>query len=166
MTRFIVKGPFVIPVQKNIGGRAIAASEGKDFWLRHTALGDEKGCYVFGVRAGKGMTPLYAGKATKSFKQEVFAPHRLAKYMTALTLFQKGTPVLFFLCSPITKGAVNKVNIDELEYFLIQAGMKANPGLLNDKKKKVEVWSIGGILRDRQGKPTNAAQEFKVLMGL
>lgn len=44
--------------------------------------------------------------------------------------------------------------------------MKAYAGLLNDKKTKIEVWSIGGGLRGGQSQLTNAAQEFKGLMGL
>ena len=166
MTRFVVKGPYEVPVQVNKGGKAITSLEAKAFWDENAALSGEKGCYVFGMRASKGMKPLYVGKATKSFAQEVFTPHKLAKYMAGLTHSKKGTPVLFFLCVPKTKGPVNGPNIDELESFLIQAGMKAYSDLLNERKTKVEAWSIGGVLRDGKGKPTNAAQEFKGLMGL
>jgi hypothetical protein len=166
MTRFIVKGPYDIPVQVNKGGKAITSGEAKEFWSKYPTVMAEKGCYVFGIRASKGMKPLYVGKATKDFGHEIFAPHKLAKYMTALSLSKKGTPVFFFICPQKNKGILNKLNIDELESFLIQAGIKANPSLLNDKKTKIEAWSIGGVLRDGQGKPTDAAQNFKGLMGL
>jgi hypothetical protein len=166
MTRFVVKGPYEVTVQVNKGGKAISPAEVKAFWKKYASLSAEKGCYIFGMRASKGIKPLYVGKATKTFGREIFTSDKLAKYMIALSQSKKGTPVLFFLCTPKTKGVVNKRNVDELESFLIQTGMKAYPGLLNDKKTKIEGWSIGGVLRDGKGKPTKAAQEFKRLMGL
>lgn len=164
MTRFMVKGPYEIEVQSNKGGKIITSDEATRFWERNPTLAEEKGCYVFGLRASKGMKPIYVGKATISFSKEVFTSHKLVKYITALSNSAKGTPVLFFLCLPRAKGPVNKLHIDELESYLIQAGLKANSNLLNDKKTKIESWSIGGILRDGQGKPTRSAQEFKGLM--
>jgi hypothetical protein len=67
---------------------------------KNPTLLDKRGCYVFGIRAGKGFTPAYAGKATKKFKNEVFGHHKLAKYQRYLADVAKGTPVLFFVISP------------------------------------------------------------------
>jgi hypothetical protein len=166
MTRFLVKGPFLVDFQKNPAGKAITPSEGKLFWDKHPALKKELGCYVFGIRASKGMKPLYIGKATKSFGQEVFSSHKLAKYMEGLSHSKKGAPILFFVCLPKQAGPKNKKSIDELESYLIQAGLKANFNLLNDKKTKIESWSIAGVLRDRPGQPTISAQDFKKLMNM
>ena len=105
--------------------------------------------YIFGFRASKGSKPIYAGKATKLFKQEVFTDHKLKKYSLGFASQAKGTPILFFICLNKTAGPVNKSAIDEAESYLIQAGLAANKKLLNDRKTSVESWSIGGIVRSK-----------------
>jgi hypothetical protein len=166
MARFEVFGPCEVGVQKNNAGRIITKNEIKDFWETFSHLRNRKGCYVFGFHAAKGMKPMYVGKATKSFKGEVFQPHKLNKYYAALSKQSKGTPVLFFVCAPLGKGAPNKNQIGEIESFLIQAGLAANRALLNEKDTKPETWSIAGVVRGQRGKPSQAAQDFKKLMNL
>ena len=142
-------------------GRHVTNADASTFWATHSGVAKERGCYVFAFKAAKGYKPIYAGKATKTFKQEVFTPHKLNKFNTGLGGQMKGTPVLFFVCLGKTAGAVNKVAIDEAESYLIQAGLAANKSLLNDKKTKVDTWNINGVVRSRQGKPSRAAKEFK-----
>ena len=113
---------------------------------------------------GGGFTPGYVGKATKSFRQEAFSPHKLAKYQQFLADYVKGTPVLFFLVAPSKKGKVNSKHITALEDFVIQKGIDANPELLNVKGTQQEQWGIQGILRSGQGKPSMAARDFKKAM--
>lgn len=160
MASFSVKGPFDVPVTKLCAGRVIEKNDISVFWQRHSVMATECGCYVFGFRAAKGSKPVYVGKATKTFKAEVFTNDKLKKYSYALASQVKGVPFLFFVCLTRAKGAKNKTAIDEAESFLIQAGLAANKKLLNDKKTSVESWSIGGIVRSR-GKPPAAAQAFK-----
>lgn len=72
----------------------------KDFWNRSDELerlGDERGCYVFAIRAGRGFTPIYVGKATKSFKQECLNSANKHKFADGLADYKKGTPVLYFV---------------------------------------------------------------------
>ena len=164
MSRFEVHGPFKVPFQANAGGKAITSKEAKAFWMANPAFARSKGCYIFAIKASKGMKPLYVGKATRTFAGEVFTPHKLAKYMTALSYSKKGTPLLFLLCHPTGKGATNKSNIDDLESFLIQEGMRANPQLVNERKTRPDAWSIAGVLRDGRGKPSRAAQDLKRLL--
>lgn len=123
---FTVKGPFVIPVTQKTGGRIITTADAKKFCESHDFLDKEVGCYVFAFRAAKGLKPVYIGKATKSFEQEVFTEHKRNKYNEALVSRIKGTPVLFFVCLIKGKGPINKLAIDEVETFLIQAGLAAN----------------------------------------
>jgi hypothetical protein len=157
---FSVKGPFKVPCTKFKVGRAITSEDIAKFWVTHPALAKERGCYLFGFRASKGSKPIYAGKATKSFKQEVFTDHKLKKYGLGFASQAKGTPILFFVCLNKTAGAVNKSAIDEAESYLIQAGLAANKNLLNDKKTKVESWSIGGIVRSK-GKASASALSLR-----
>ena len=142
-------------------GRQVSAANGKAFWAVHTGIATQAGCYVFAFKASKGYKPVYAGKATKSFKQEVFTPHKLNHFNTGLGHQMRGTPVLFFVCLNKTSGAVSESAIDEAESYLIQAGLAANADLLNDKKTKVATWSINGIVRSKAGKPSAAACELR-----
>ncbi len=161
---FTVQGPHEVPTYRGKAGRTITPEDIQDFWRSHTALAKQRGCYVFAIRTGGGFTLGYVGKATKSFRQEAFAPHKLAKYQQFLVDYVKGTPVLFFLVSPAKKGKVNSKHNAGLEDFLIQKGVAANPELLNVKGTQEEQWGIQGILRSAQGKPCQAAREFKKAM--
>ena len=158
---FSVQGPFVVGTTKMPVGRQVSSANAKAFWAVHTGVASEVGCYVFAFKAAKGYKPVYAGKATKSFKQEVFTNHKLNHYNTGLGYQRKGTPVLFFVCLSRTKGAVSKSAINDAESYLIQAGLAANRLLLNDKKTRVATWSINGIVRSQAGKPSAAALELR-----
>jgi hypothetical protein len=163
-TYFSVHGPVEVPVYEGIAGRAIAPDNIEEFWKANPSLKSRRGCYVFGIRAGGGFTPGYVGKATKSFKQEVFTGHKLAKYHQFLVDYAKGTPVLFFLLYPAKKGKPNTKHIAALENHLIQLGMTANQDLLNVKGTQVEEWGITGMLRAARGKPSKATRYFKTMM--
>jgi hypothetical protein len=165
-TVFVVEGPREVPFYQGKAGRTITDDNVREFWKINAEFGSRKGCYVFGIRAGGGFRPAYVGKATKSFRQEVFTHHKLTRYQQFLADFLKGTPVLFFVVAPKRKGAANASHISELEDFLIQAGLVANPDLLNIKGTKTEEWGIAGVLRGGQGKPSKGAGEFRKLMKL
>jgi len=165
-TIFSIEGPFEIPCYEGKGGRTITEEDGRTFWDEHDHLGGHRGCYVFGIRAGKGLTPGYVGKATRGFRQEVFSHHKLTRYQQFLADYGKGTPVLFFVVAPRRKGAPNAAHIRELEEFLIQVALAANSDLLNIKGTRTEEWGIGGVLRSGKGKPSSSAREFRRLMKL
>lgn len=162
-TSFEVVGPLEIPFYKGAGGRSITEENIRDFWLENPHFAERRGCYVFGVRAGGGFSPGYVGKAGRTFRQECFAPHKLAKYQQFLADYGKGTPVLFLLAAEVKKGAPPLNHIQDLESFLIQLGVVANPDLLNVRGTKQAEWSIRGVLRS-QGKPSKAALQFRRMM--
>ena len=166
MKRFVVEGPFKVPVYEGKGGRTITDENVRDFWATHADYRARRGCYVFAMRAGKGSTPGYVGMATKGFKTEVFAPHKLTRYQQFLADYAKGTPVLFFVVEPAAKGAPNLKQIRDLERFLIQVGVAANADLLNIKGTKAEEWGIAGVLRGGVGKPSQSAKLFKAMMAI
>src|SRR5580704_8760215 len=121
MTQFVCHGPHKIPTTKQRVGRLISKTNISQFWSSASSLANCVGCYVFGVRAGRGMTPIYVGKATKSFAREAFAPDKIVKYHTGLSSYKKGTPILFFVYEPTSKkGKVNRTHITALEKLLIQ----------------------------------------------
>jgi len=166
MTNFGVHGPFEIPVYQGSAARTVTGDQSAEFWAEHSAHARKRGCYVFGIRSGGGVTPLYVGKATKGFKQEVFQPHKLTKYQQGLADYVKGTPVLLFITPAPSKGATNAKAIGELETFLIQTAIAKNPDLLNVKGTKSADWAITGVLRSGRGKPSKAARTLKQALGL
>lgn len=161
MATFSVQGPFDVSVTKLKVARYISKDNVCQFWRSHQSINGERGCYIFAFKAGKGFKPVYVGKATKSFGQEVFTVHKLGKYHAGLGDQKKGTPVFFFVSLIKTKGAVSKSAIDECESYLIQASLAANPKLLNVQKTKNALWSINGVVRSRRGKPSVAAAELR-----
>jgi hypothetical protein len=163
-TLFTVAGPYKVPVYQGKAGRTITDDNTTQFWKENSGLANQRGCYVFGIRASKGFRPAYAGKATKNFKQEVFSHHKLTRYQQYLADVGKGTPVLFFVIAPKRKGAPNSKHIEQLEDFLIQAGVAANPAFLNIRGTKVEEWGIAGVLRGGKGKRSDSARDFIKLM--
>jgi len=165
-TMFSVYGPFNVPCYQGKAARTISDDNVKNFWKQHPSMAQYKGCYVFGIRAGKGFTPGYAGKATRSFKNEAFGSHKLARYQQFLADYQRGTPVIFFVVYPSKKGKVNVRHIEELETFLIQNGVRVNPDIMNVKGTKVAKWGIKGVLRCGKGKVSQGVNEFRRLLKL
>jgi hypothetical protein len=163
-TVFNVHGPCTVPTYVGKAAKTITDENVREFWRANGDLASARGCYVFGIRAGKGLTVAYVGKATKTFKQEALSPLKLTRYLQVLADYQKGTPVLFFLVAPTRKGKPNNSHVGELENFLIQTGVAANPDLMNIQGTKEADWGIAGILRGGKGKPSAAAKKFRTLM--
>lgn len=74
--------------------------------------------------------------------------------------------MLFFLVAPKRKGALNRSHVSEMERFLIQVALAANPDLLNIQGTRAEEWGIKGVIRGGKGKSSQAAQVFKKMMNL
>ena len=120
----------------------------------------------FGIRSGGGITPIYVGRATGSFKREIFASHKLTKYQQALADYSRGSPVLFFITPPPGRGAPNISAIKELEQFLIQTAVSQNPDLLNVKGTRRADWAIAGVVRSGVGRPSEGAKLLKTMLDL
>jgi hypothetical protein len=168
LTRFIVKvkGTFEVPLYVGKGGRSITDDGVKEFWRINKKYENKKGCYVFAIRAGKGYTPGYVGKATKRFGKEVFEYHKLTRYQQFLVDYAKGTPVLFFLVAADKKGKTNNSQISKIEKYLIDLGVTANPNLLNQKGTKPPKWGIQGVIRGEKGKVTAVTKDFRKMPGI
>jgi hypothetical protein len=160
MTDFTISGPHEITTYKGKQGKDIGQEEGREFFRQHTELALARGCYVFATRAGRGFTPWYVGKATKNFKQECFAHDKLTKYRACLVDLAKCTPVFFFATTRNARGATGIKHIEEVEKFLIEAALMANPAIANIKGTKKPNWTIAGVIRAR-GRLSDAARAFK-----
>lgn len=164
-TMFNVHGPFDVPLQPKVRSKMVS-EDLSPFWQQCSAMKTRVGCYVFGIRAGQGYTPLYVGKTTNSFENECFTDHKINHYNYGLGSYLKGTPVMFFVTYPPKKGKTNASDIKDLEDFLIQVGRTINPDLRNIKGVKAPTWGIKGVIRGGKGKSNSAAVDFRRVFGL
>lgn len=165
-----VFGPFKVPSQrhKSGAGRMIGREHDIPFWNKANSplLKRKQGCYIFALRAGRGATPWYVGKAGKSFQQECFTPDKLNKYNEALFKGKKGTPVLFFVALPDKKKKIAASIIKDIETHIIRLAKDANPHILNKSKTKSPRWGIERVIRGKQGKPNSNETAFRKMLGL
>jgi len=166
MSEYGIIGPLRIPIKKGGRGNIIDSQNLQNFWRDPKAdnIKAKRGCYVFGIRAAKGIVPYYVGKTSRcDFEGECFTADKLVKYMEALSETKKGSPVLFFVVHPNKRGKTNSRQIDEIETFLVKLECIKNPSHGNNQKTKREDWLIMGMTGGR--KPSTSANEFKKMMG-
>ncbi len=122
-------------------------------------LSEAVGCYIFSIRAGKGILPWYVGLAEKqTFRKECFTAHKLVKYNECIN-HRKGTPVLTFV-PKVTKtnrhskpGKNGHKDIQFLETMLIGACLMRNPELMNIKDTKLlREMVVPGLLNTPKGR--------------
>ena len=169
MVSFSPRGPFEVPVYAGKNGRIIGSAQGAAFWKEHAPLALARGVYIFGMRSGGGTRPTYVGKATVNFEQEVFTHHKLsAHYNVTLVNYARGTPILFFLVAPAAAGKPNLSAIDQLETDMLAESIRVNPdGVTNERKRPPPpLWSIHGVVRSTQGKPSAGAIALRELLKL
>jgi hypothetical protein len=165
MPAFIAAGPFDVPLQQRIKrakliDRAAARTltSQSDGFLRH-------GCYVFGVRAGRGARPIYVGMTkSQNLITEAFNDknvNRVNEYINR----QKGNPVLYIVYQKAGRGNPAKNCHPEIEEFLVTRCAKRNPKLINVHMNKKAPWSITGVVNAGSGKPSAAAARFSRLIG-
>ena len=162
MITFRVEGPFVIPVMKGAVGRLIDAGARSKFWDEYRHLAAEVGCYVFGIRAGQGIVPVYVGQAKCGFGQECLTDQKLMHYNTELAR-RRGTPVLFLVAKEGGSNGAIETCINHVEHLLIQFALERNPELEN--VQRVE-WSIDGVFRSGPGRVSDAARLLRRTLGL
>jgi hypothetical protein len=175
--KFFPYSPISMPKGTNglIAGDKYSISE---FWSRvdedlDEGLSNAVGCYIFSIRAGKGIKPWYVGLAAKQpFRKECFTSHKLNHYNQAIAS-RKGTPVLT-LIPKCTKGAryakasgSGHLDIQFLETMLIGACIRRNADLLNIRDTKLlREMSVPGLLNNSKGRGHSSVTEFKDLLGL
>lgn len=165
MTSFVVHGPFEIDYQRRKGGRSL---DFKKFWNKESRahyLAGKTGCYIFAMR-NRALTPIYVGKATKSFQQETFNPSNRHKYHDGFSEYARGTPIMYFIVHPDQRGRTNSRQIGEIEEFLIQAGVAKNPDIQNVRGAQQPEWKIKGVIRGGVGKRSTTEADFRNLFDI
>src|SRR3989344_5908985 len=96
MSKYKVIGPIKISYQKGKRGLYISENSITEFWKESKVekIKKDKGCYVFGIRAAKGIIPYYVGMTSRrDFENECFTDHKCNKYNHVLSETGKGSPV-------------------------------------------------------------------------
>jgi hypothetical protein len=167
--QLVVHGPFKAEYTLSRAKiKCIDSSHGHAFWKRPdvASLASKQGVYVFVLKASQGYTPVYVGKSTKGFKDEIFEPQKLNHYGNALAQGPKGTPMFFFVAPAGTLRKVPVQVCDEVETFLIQLAVRKNPHLRNDKKTKLAQWTVKGVVRSGPGKRSSTEKAFGKMIRL
>lgn len=166
-----------IPRQSN--GHVAADKESMSmFWMSVDAqledgLSSAIGCYIFSVRAGRGILPWYVGLAEKqSFRKECFTNHKLVHYNHVLAS-QRGTPMMTFL-PKYTPGQklLNPTgnehrDIRFLERMLISNCLQRNSCVLNARDTKLlREMVVPGLLNTPKGMAYTSVSAFKALIGV
>lgn len=165
MVLFEPYGPFDVPLDKHPSGRLIS-EDLSPFWKRHQEVASEVGCYIFSIKTGRAVVPYYVGMTTESFENECFTDHKLKHYHQAIAAYARGKPVMSYIVHPRRKGKTNIKAIEELENFLIQAGMAVNPALRNVRGRTEPRWGIKGVIRSGPGKASIPASQFAQMMNI
>lgn len=136
-------------------------------------LADAVGCYIFSIRAGRGILPWYVGLAEKqSFKQECFTAHKINHYNNAIAK-RKGTPLLTFIAKytetdRFAKPSINgHPDIQFLEDALIYNCIRKNAALMNFANTKfLREMVVHGFLNNPPGRDCDSVTSFRCLLGL
>ena len=162
MISFRVEGPFDIKPLHRQYGRIIQKEVIDRFWEENPGCSDDVGCYVFGLRTGGGLTPIYVGQSSTGFKHECFQDHKLTHYNEAIVT-HTGTPIMFFVVKDSGPQASFQTCLDQVEHYLIQLAVQRNPNLAN--VKRVE-WSIPGVFHAAPGHPPASATALRQMLGV
>ncbi|MCX4152648.1 MULTISPECIES: hypothetical protein [Paraburkholderia] len=131
------------------------------------------GCYIFSIRAGKGVLPWYVGLAMKqSFRKECFTSHKLLHYNNSVA-GRKGTPLLTLIPKYTPNGRLvcptgsSHRDIEFLETMLISNCLSRNRDLCNKKDTKLlREMIVSGFLNTPKGKVTSSVSAFRILIGV
>lgn len=128
------------------------------------------GCYMFATKTRTKYTPWYVGKTTAKlgFQSEIFQPHKLDHYASALEV-SKQTHGFIFLFPLIAKNGKlshaksSYFTIAWLEKTLIGMALSKNPALLNlrDTLRHRNVWVEGVFGKQSQGRSSYPATEAR-----
>ena len=175
--RYEVFGPFELRRKSVRAGTTLDFSKAAlaSFWERvereRPGLASGAGCYMFAVRAARGIRPWYAGQSKGAFKKECFAHHKQGIYRDVMDDLAKGTPVLYLIARLKEKKgklapSVEKKEADFVERQLIRVAWNANPQLKNIANTRfLETLQIPGLLNSPRGVPTEAVKNLKIALG-
>ena len=177
MSHYYTFGPFTVPRKGGAGRKKVLDSSREAinrFWegVEDTIprLSTACGCYIFAMRAGKGITPWYVGQSKTGFKKECFSPTKIIYYHDVINDISKGTPVLILLARHTQgnkiSGSVAENEANFVEQYIIGLALGKNPNLRNIKNTKfLRRLQIPGALNNPPGKPDDGAMLLRQTLG-
>ena len=178
MSNYYTFGPFAIPRKAGAKGKKVlddSTAAINRFWkdVGRTVQGlpTARGCYVFGMRAGKGIKPWYVGQSTTGLRDECFQPTKVNYYHDVINNTNAGTPVLILIARH-TKGHKLSSSLPEkeanfVEQYLIGLALRKNPELKNIKHTRyLRTLQIPGVLNNPTGKPSTGAGLLRLTLGV
>ena len=172
-------GPFEVPKSKAPNGQrtlVLQARRIRNFWMevdsRVVGLSEARGCYIFAIRAGKGITPWYVGQSTTGFKNECFQPQKREAYQNAYNEVRKGTPVLVLVARLTTGGMLSKAILGEQEANFVETQLILRAWSANRRLKNVSGLGLArrlkvpGMLNSGPGAPSDGAQLLRRTLGI
>jgi hypothetical protein len=164
-------GPFKVPRRGAVIDRSALGMFWNTISEQAPGLATAQGCYIFAIKAGKGYTPWYVGKAAgrDGFQQEALSDGKQNQYNWAWSsqAYGKGTMVLFFVARrTATKKdfsrQIGTSDIDWLERHLISLALEANNDLLNVHYTKIhKQLFVPGVINDPAKKFGEATTELQ-----
>jgi hypothetical protein len=179
MAKFTVSRAYELLVDRPRGypARVVTRDTKADLWAQCRERADV-GVYVFSMRKPRGRIPVpyYIGLTTKqTFEHEVFESHKARKYLAAMLLRPRDTPMLTFLPLTSRRTKRNRRDIHGLETLLIWLARARNEELLNERKidtaphalmKLFAKNSIAGVLNAEAGRRSQEAEALRSLLTL
>jgi hypothetical protein len=166
MSNWFVSGPVDVPMIQKGAARFIDETSIDELCEGCAELERPAGVYVFGLRTGGGIVPVYIGMTEgRSLRREAFND-RNVKQIDRYINEHKGTLVIYVVTQIKGPGKPNISDISEIEYFLIGRGKGRNPNLINVRTPAEDAFSIKGVYNGGPGKSTNGEASFKEMMGL
>ena len=141
MVRYETYGPFEVPRSQAANRQRaldLQAPSVRRFWQGvddgTLSLSEGRGCYIFAIKAGRGITPGYVGVSTTGFKRECFQPTKKVIYQDAYNEVRRGTPVLVLVVrmtagGSLSMGRLSKSEADFVETTLMHRAWFRNPEL-------------------------------------
>ena len=172
-------GPFEVPAsQAPNGSRTLALRPRRiaAFWTEvdsgEPGMSEARGCYIFAIRAGGGITPWYVGLSTTGFKNECFQADKREYYRDAYNEVRRGTPVLVLVARLTTGGRLSKANLEEREARFVESQLILKAWSANPRLKNVSGLGfarrlrIPGMLNSGRGAPSDGAQLLRSTLGI
>lgn len=165
--KFVVSDILSLPVVRRPGGRHLDEDGARAVFRDNRQYSSKCGCYVYGIRAAKGIKPVYVGKAVEQqLMAEALSPDKICKINKAILKTRRGTPVVAFIVPEKKLGATPTTQISEIEIALLQYAYAKNPDIENENGVYKPRWFIDGVVNSDPGRRSDKAVAFRSMVGI
>lgn len=175
---FRVSRKFTIGLDKGPGGKGFSGFSDdaiQEIKTRHKSYTSCYGCYVFSVKVGRGVAPIYVGSATRqTLGKEAFNDRNLRKCERYIRQYKRPVAYITFIApndkvdsgAKTRRGNCPKKTIQKLEKVLTAVAFRRNRTLINTQNRGLQDFFIHGALNCNPGRPRAEVADFKDMLGL